>query len=312
MKSKEDQFDKKVAVRCAQAFAGATGIGCTVSDAAGTPLFESGYGCASCRLCAAMGQPGEQCARVHTYGMVEAERFGGQYIYFCPQGLNFFVSPILGSHGSAARITAGPFIMVDRQDFLACEVAERPGTDLQAVYPVLEHIPYVEPSRVTQLSTLLFMAVGFMNNVAAENRMLSAGRSDALQSQISNYIVQLKEAEEPPPYPFELERRLLQSISRQEKGDAQQYLNGLLGAILFSAGGIWTPSRAVLPSCWCLSPARRWTAGLTQSRPCGSTTAISRPCPSCGRWMSCATGCRGWSTGIWTASLSSPRPATPT
>lgn len=237
MKSKEDQFDKKVAVRCAQAFAGATGIGCTVSDAAGTPLFESGYGCASCRLCAAMGQPGEQCARVHTYGMVEAERFGGQYIYFCPQGLNFFVSPILGSHGSAARITAGPFIMVDRQDFLACEVAERPGTDLQAVYPVLEHIPYVEPSRVTQLSTLLFMAVGFMNNVAAENRMLSAGRSDALQSQISNYIVQLKEAEEPPPYPFELERRLLQSISRQEKGDAQQYLNELLGAILFSAGG---------------------------------------------------------------------------
>ena len=127
--------------------------------------------------------------------------------------------------------------MVEYQDFMACEVAERHCTDMDAILPVLKKVPFIPPARVTELSTLLFMAVGFMNNVASENRMLSAGRSDAMQSQISNYIVQLKETESPPPYPFDLERRLLQSISRQEKKQAQQYLNELLGAILFSAGG---------------------------------------------------------------------------
>ena len=236
-KSKESLFDQKVAVECAKAFSCSTGLGCTVSDTNGTVLYEAGYGCASCELCAALGQGEEQCPRVHMYGMVEAERFGGQYIYFCPQGLNFFVSPILGTSGSEAKITAGPFIMVDYQDFVDCELAEKHCADSEAVLRILKKAPIISPATVSQLSTLLFMAVGFMNNVAAENKLLSVKQSDDLQSQISNYIVQLKETENPPPYPFELERRLLQSISRQEKKEAQQYLNELLGSILFSAGG---------------------------------------------------------------------------
>ena len=236
-RAKECEFDKTLAIKCAKAFANSTNIGCTVSDASETVLYESGYGCSSCELCTVMGQLHEECPHVHAYGMLEAERFGGQYIYFCPQGLTFFVSPILGTNGSAARITAGPFIMVEYQDFIACEVAERNGDKVEDILPILKKIPFIEPARVTELSTLLFMAVGFMNNVSAENRMISAGRSDALQNQISNYILQLKESDPSPLYPFELERRLLQSISRQEKQEAQQYLNELLGEILFSAGG---------------------------------------------------------------------------
>lgn len=235
-----DPFDKKLAVECARAFSASTGLGCTVSEAGGAVLAECGRSCPSCGLCAAVGQPGERCVSSHVYGMTEAERFGGKYIYFCPMGLTCFVSPIVGSRGSAAKITVGPFIMVERQDFYDCELAGSGALgpeELARAARELEGVPYVAPGRVTELSTLLFMAVGFMNNVAAENRMIASSRSDELQGQISSYIMQLKEVEAPPPYPFETERQFLQSISRGEKPQAQKYLNELLGAILFTGGG---------------------------------------------------------------------------
>ena len=59
------------------------------------------------------------------------------------------------------------------------------------------------PTKVQELSVLLFMAVGFMNNVSAENRLLEAERSDLLQGQISAYISGLKNQDAPPRYPFE-------------------------------------------------------------------------------------------------------------
>lgn len=233
-------FDEKQAAECARAFAICSGLGCTVSDAGGTVFYEYGYGCASCGLCAAAGQSGERCAQSHAYGMAEAERFGGKYVYFCPMGLTHFVSPILGDIRSEARLTAGPFIMVEHRDFIDCELAEQPalkGEKLGAAVAVLERIPYVEPRRVTELSTLLSMAAGFLSNAEAERRMLNAGASGRLQEQISSYIISLKEAEGPPPYPFETERALLESITRGEKKEAQRLLNELLGAILFSGGG---------------------------------------------------------------------------
>lgn len=236
----KNSFDEKLAAECARAFSASTGLGCTVSDVQGEVLCECGYGCASCELCAVGGKSREHCIRSHTYGMAEAERFGGKYIYFCPMGFTCFVSPIVGDKGSAAKITVGPFIMVERQDFIDCELAGNSALSpetAERMREVLDRIPYAEPRRVTELSNLLFMAVGFMNNVAAENRMIASGRSDELQGQISSYIMQLKETEAPPPYPFETEQKLLQSISRSEKEEAQRLLNELLGAILFSGGG---------------------------------------------------------------------------
>lgn len=93
---KKEAFDHQLADECARAFSASTGLGCTVSDTSGKILFEHGPGCGSCGLCRAAGLPAENCIRAHHYGMVEAERFGGKYIYFCPFGLTCFVSPIIG------------------------------------------------------------------------------------------------------------------------------------------------------------------------------------------------------------------------
>lgn len=235
-----DRFDQKLAEQCAYAFFRSTGLGCTLSDKDGRVFGEYGYGCESCSLCAAGGLTPERRVRAHIYGMTEAERFGGKYIYFCPMGLTCFVSPIVGPEGAQAKITVGPFIMVEQQDFIDCELKENAAlgpSALEHAVKVLEHIPFVPPDRVNQLSTLLFMAVGFMNNVSYENRMLDSERSGAIQGQITSYILTLKQEESPKPYPFDLERSLLQSISRQDKQEAQRLLNELLGSILFSGGG---------------------------------------------------------------------------
>ena len=117
-----EQFDRRLARECAKAFSQSTGLGCTLSDKTGRAFDEYGYGCESCGMCAAAGASHDRCVQAHIYGMTEAERFGGKYIYFCPMGLTCFVSPILGEGGAEAKITVGPFIMVEKQDFIACEL----------------------------------------------------------------------------------------------------------------------------------------------------------------------------------------------
>lgn len=236
--SENKPFDLLLAQECAQAFYGATEMGCVISSANGESIAEYGYGCQSCGLCEAMGRQKTNCVQAHIYGMTEAERFGGKYIYYCPMGLTCFVSPILGEVVSAAKITVGPFLMVDKQDYIDCELAgysKFSATKQVHLQQVLEHIPVVPPGKVQQLSVLLFMAVGFMNNVSSVNRMRTAEISDTIQGQITSYIMHLK-SEETKPYPIDVESELLRSIVKSEKEKAHRLLNELLGYILFSTG----------------------------------------------------------------------------
>ena len=181
----------------------------------------------------------QRCVEAHIYSMNEAERFGGKYIYYCPMGLTCFVSPIVGEEGVRGKITVGPFTMVEKEEFFEIDLREKAGLSpkaLEEAKGILERIPFVEPQRVNQLSQLLFFAVSFLNDFSAESRMLAADRSEELQGQITAYILELKQEKGPPPYPFETERALLESVARQDSAGAQRLLSQLLGAVLFSCG----------------------------------------------------------------------------
>ena len=233
-------FDLDRAIECAFAYSISCGLGCSVSDVNGTILFEAGYGCASCEICSVAGLQKDDCIKVQAYGMSEAERFGGKYIYFCPAGFTCLVSPIIGQHGAIAKITAGPFLMVDRDDFIAFDLKERLNLPPETINKVLEltaQLPCIPPNRVNTLSTLLFMSIGFINNISAENRLLEIQDSDSIQGQISEYIMYLKSEETPQDYPMKTEKALLASIMNSDKPLAQELLNELLGYILFSSGG---------------------------------------------------------------------------
>ncbi len=229
-------FDEKLAMECANAFADTSLLGCVVSSAKGEVVGAVGYSCAACKLCEVVNKQKEICERSQLYSMIEAERFGGKYIYFCPLGLTCFVSPILGELGSAAKITVGPFLMTDHADFISCDLENLSGQTLENAKKEILNIPVIEPERINKMSNLLFMAVSFINNVSQANRMRSAQSSTAIQGQISSYISQLK-GNEVAPYPFSTERALLQAVEHLDKANAQKLLNELFGYIFFVAGG---------------------------------------------------------------------------
>lgn len=229
----------ELAKQCTQAFSVSTGLGCMLSDRTGALLAQHGYSCERCALCEVGGVERQRCVEAHIYSMNQAERFGGKYIYYCPMGLTCFVSPIVGEEGIRGKITVGPFTMVEKEEFWEIDLKEKAGLTAKALEEarrILEQIPFVEPQRVTQLSQLLFFTVSFLNDFSAESRMLAADRSEELQGQITSYILELKQEKEPPPYPFETERALLESVARQDSEEAQRLLSRLLGAILFSCG----------------------------------------------------------------------------
>ena len=233
------KFDHKLACECAKAFSVSTGLGCTVSDISGNILYTHGCGVGNCPLAGLTNISHADCIRTHNYGMNEAERFGGKYIYFCPLGLTCFVSPIIGDEGSMAKITVGPFLMVDLQDFIYCELTENlhlDSTQIEAVLESLKQIPKIEPNCVQELSVLLFMTVGFMNNVSAENKLLKDERSNLLQGQINAYITELKQESASMHYPFKKEQEFLQAIAQHDLENTHLLLKELL-AYLFAQSG---------------------------------------------------------------------------
>ncbi len=231
--------NNSLSFECAKAFSNVSGIGCTVSGARGNIISECGYGCASCEICTVAGIKKDKCIQTQNYGMEQAERFGGKYIYFCHMGLTCFVSPIFGKEGDAAKITAGPLLMVDRQEYIEYELQQM--SDLTQknradVIALLQKLPVVPVEKVESLSTMLFMQTGFINNALQTEKMLEKQSSSKVQGQISSFIAQLKSENNAAPYPFEVENELLNCVANGDKLQAQKLLNELFGHIFFVSG----------------------------------------------------------------------------
>lgn len=239
--SQSHDFNFELVVGCATIYSVSTGLGCVVSGIKGENLHESGLGCKSCMICDAAGLDKTECFRASVSGMPEAERFGGKYIYFCPMGLTCFSSPIIGYVGSVANITAGPFLMTDLGDFMAFDLKRNlaPGTaEFERVVELLAQIPSITPSKVDALSNLLFLTASFINNASATQMTETQPQdADAVQGQISDYMLKRKGGRPLPEYPVKTEKKLLESIADSDKPKAQKLLNELLGHILFSSGG---------------------------------------------------------------------------
>ena len=232
-------FDLQLAINCTESFSIASGLGCVLADGRGNVLHSCGQNYTQCKVCM-LANHSDRCLQAHQYGMREAERFGGKYIYYCAMGLTCFTTPILGSHGAEAQITAGPFLMGDVQDYIAYdlnEVATHNPENLPMIMEEIKKLPYLELHRVNALAELLFMAIAFLNNVAEANRMQENEESTQIQSQISDYLFRIKRGDGPSPYPFRVEKLFLQALSRGEKEQSLALLNELLGHIMFESGG---------------------------------------------------------------------------
>ncbi len=267
-------FNLKLAIECSQAFSKASGLGCIVTDVGGNILYDSGFSCRQCNICALASVATDTMLNSHLYGMHEAERFGGKYIYFCPMGLSCFVSPILGSNLTRAKITVGPFLMVDYEDYIEVDLKSKnlSAEVFSLVESIVKLIPIVDASKVNSLSTLLFMSVGFMNNVYSANKMLDKEHSDKIQSEMSDYIRKLKGENITYSYPIDIETKLLRAIAESNKTDATRYLNELLGSIFFGTSGDLTDIRSKVYELLILISRSAITAGADSD----STLSLNR------------------------------------
>ena len=235
---KKHPYIHKLALECAKSFNAVTELGCTISDLSGNILAEYGYGYGRCSICQVAGLSKERGIHTHNYALTEAERFGGKYIYFCPLGLTFIVSPIIIKARSLAKITAGPFLMVEYQDYIDRKLTEDLHFDLEVVkkmLPLIKNIPQIEPTKARELSKLLFMTVSFINT--PEYNMLKRESAELLQGQTSSYITESEHQCNTYCYPFEKEASLFRAISQHNPIDADQQVKEYLAALFANSGG---------------------------------------------------------------------------
>lgn len=231
------EFDVKLAIECADALANTCGLGCMVSTVDGELIYSTGFSCDKCHMCACLDIARESCAEAQSYATTYAERFGGKYEYFCPGGLVCFTSPIFGGTSVDAQITVGPFLMTDKADYIKYDLRNErklTGEKLDECVRALDGVPMIDAKRVYYISNMLFMSVGFINNVSAASRMVETQLENEIQGQISDYILRLKGGA--TDYPYETEKALLHSIATSNREEARRLLNLILGKILLASG----------------------------------------------------------------------------
>jgi AraC-like DNA-binding protein len=223
-------FNPKFVSECAKMYSLSTGLGCSVSDANGAVLYEYGFGCHSCTICDVLGLDRTKRFGEGAYAMSGGGKFGGVYIYFCQMGLASIAFPVPRHFGSVANIAAGPFLIVDLEDFIAVDLKENfnlDGTKLERVVELLEQMQVITSERVVALSNLLFLTLSSIGG-------FSAGEQ-ASESSPQNF--KIAESGYGPEYPVATEKKLMESIANSDKPRVRKLLNELLGHIFFSSGG---------------------------------------------------------------------------
>lgn len=226
-------------------FALIAGVGMTVVGREGDVLFQTETTCGNCAFCEAVNTPKEQhdlCRMTLHYGSHQARRFSGRYIFFCHRGLVHFTSPVVSMGKMLYALSAGPFLMVDRDDYLEDYLhgdrntahAEN-GILAQDLPLLLAQVPVLPPDRVHALSELLYYSACFLGHAETEPDF-DFIRDQTLPSVITDYIERIHAKGDTGFYPLDKEDELLAAMAKGDVTAARALLNELLGYIFFYSG----------------------------------------------------------------------------
>jgi len=234
-------FDK--AIKAAKNYQKATGVNCTVIDEFGKTISESSEPsvCTHCRLLRKDDHENKLCGDIHVYGIYQAERFGGRYIYFCTLSLMHWVSPLVEEGIVRGGLYCGPVLAYSPEEFLLSGLDkefESNRDQFEKLKKELNSLPYIPPSRVKSLSEILFYT---SSHLSTQNNIEGIqDTSTEQQSKIGSYIQFIKTMECNPDdknkYPIEKERELLDQISSADIQGAKNTLNEILGSVFFASG----------------------------------------------------------------------------
>lgn len=252
MKLYPNGFNLPMAEECCEAFSASTGLGASIETFKNECLASYGVSCGNCKISSLLKKSNKRhtsCEDMHLYGMLQAERFGGKYIYFCPAGLNFIISPLTANGTAVAYIKAGPFLMIEREDYIKFDLERLLAvdcSDMDNIRESIETLPVVMPDLVTKLSTLLYMSVSYINSLMCKSTKQKSATTAKLQGHISEMIQCLRPDANlvEKDYPFEKEGEIVSAIVSGDKQTADRLLNELLGYIFFYSEGKYEVIRA--------------------------------------------------------------------
>lgn len=223
------------------------------SDA--TSTLHQNPGCGFCRKAILRNADAVDCAATHRYGIAQAERFGGSFVYFCRARLVHLASSIVIDDRVVGALIAGSVSMIDQDDYLseemstaACETSGTPSAgevfvprqgdsgEFERLRQLFRQIPYVPAPRVSTLARVLG-DMTFAFNQKLVTQALWGQQIEGQQARISEYIHQLKHAfgqgaqSEHLAYPLAKEKELLLLVSQGDHDNAVCRLNELLAHI---------------------------------------------------------------------------------
>lgn len=231
---------------CVRTFHQVTKLGCLLCEPDGTVVHDVGYSVKQCKLCNILGCSPDLCVISRSRSWREAERFGGKYIYNCPKGLTCISTPVETDFDTVGYITAGPFLMVEPEDYLQCELSpcvSEPDPLRRAEMELLL-IPNVAPDQAEATARQLFLSVGGAGKANSIGEMLERQNTLQLMGELCEFTSAAKKSLQQTGYPMQLEKEYLQAICYSDKEKAEALLNQLLGHIFFLTGGDFSYIRA--------------------------------------------------------------------
>ncbi len=254
---------------CVDSFHRVTGLGALLCAPEGNVLFAVGKNCRACGLCKCLDLPEDLCVVSRAQAWRDAERFGGKYIYACPVGLTCIATPVQTELDRIANITVGPFLMVDEEDFVQCELKSRAkdAKRLAQAGQELRTIPWVSPEQAEPIARQLFLSVGGIGKSFSIGDLLTRQSTDRLMGNLSDFAENEKLADDPASeYPILMEHDFLEAIAASDRSKAETLLNDLLGHIFFLTGGDFPKIRARILELLVLSSRAAIDAGADETQ----------------------------------------------
>jgi AraC-like DNA-binding protein/ligand-binding sensor protein len=175
----------------------------------------------------------ELCRVSAVYNSYRAKRFGGRFIFYCPRGFVFFVSPLIRGGRHDISVIGGPVLMSEYDDYIEFDVAKKvEAFDRNELLEVLAGIPVVDVRTVTALSEQLFVNAIHLS----DSDYLLAADAEAslrLQEYMSSFNgVSVRDDD----YQTKQEQKLIKALAQHDEYPARALLNSIIGHILFHCG----------------------------------------------------------------------------
>ncbi|MFT3850185.1 MAG: PocR ligand-binding domain-containing protein [Propionivibrio sp.] len=143
-------------VNLAAHFQSVSGVPCYSFDGCGRRLARTDDNPSGCLcLCHHLGINAmtNRCDGVTTHrrGILQAQRFGGSFIYLCPVNLVFWAAPVCVEGNVVGALVAGSVLMIEPEDYPNREVKlenDLNEHELNTLLERLKHIPFVPPAKV--------------------------------------------------------------------------------------------------------------------------------------------------------------------